>query len=131
MERQKLCESLDKIVLTCADSTREEVAPLQPPEPYLELDDGSYSCNFCGKKYKMLGSLNTHLSKNHAVANAVSFECRNCKKKCETQFKLTRHLKTCKYVNYMTLRYEIYDTLTTVLSKYGKRLELFVNKFYQ
>ena len=81
MERQKLCESLEKIVLTSADSTREEVAPLQPPEPYLELDDGSYSCNFCGKKYKMLGSLNTHLSKNHAVANAVSFECRNCKKK--------------------------------------------------
>ena len=30
-------------------------------------------------------------------------------------------------MNYMTLRYEIYDTLTIVLSKYGKRLELFGN----
>ena len=30
-------------------------------------------------------------------------------------------------MNYMTLRYEIYDTLTIVFSKYGKRLELFGN----
>ena len=96
VERQKLCESLEKIVLSCEDFTRDEVVPLQPPEPYLELEDGSYSCNFCGKAYKMLGSLNKHLEKNHAVSNAVSFECPSCQKKFETKFKLTRHSKACK-----------------------------------
>ena len=95
-ERRQYCDSLSKTILSTSNSTRKEVVPLHPVQPYQELDDGTYSCSFCNRCYKQLGSLAKHLDTNHAITNAVSFKCPKCQKSFESKFQLTRHGKTCK-----------------------------------
>ena len=46
-------------------------------ELFSKLTDGSYICNICDKKYKLVGPLKKHLEVNHKVNNAVTFKCRN------------------------------------------------------
>lgn len=94
-ERKLYCDSLSKTLLTSSLS-KKDVLPLQPAQPYQEHDDGTYSCSYCARSYKQLGSLAKHLDTNHAITNAVSFKCSTCGKSFETKFKLTRHVKTCK-----------------------------------
>ena len=58
--------------------------------PYLKRQDG-YDCKACGKRYKNLGSMKTHMVKNHGIVNSVVFVCKSCTKSFDTQKKLTRH----------------------------------------
>ena len=96
LERKTHCEMLPKILLSSSDSDREPVEPINPPQPYLELENGTLSCAYCGKNYKLIGSLKNHLAKNHALIDVVTFQCAVCRKCFDTKFKLTRHNKTCK-----------------------------------
>ena len=74
--------------------SKPEVLEAQPldGQPYSQLDNGSYGCNFCGKIYKQLGSLKKHLNSNHELQDLVSlFLCRKCNKLFYTKKKLSRH----------------------------------------
>lgn len=95
-ERKKYCDSIPKINLSSTDSSREQAGPIHPLEPYMEMEDGTFSCSYCAKVYKQLASLKKHLEKNHALVNAVTFSCALCRKCFETKFQLTRHNKKCK-----------------------------------
>ena len=91
--REEESSFVSHVSLSSSDSNQEEVAPINPPEPFLQLDDGTYSCGFCAKRYKQLASLSKHLEKNHALVNAVIFSCAGCKKSFDSKFQLTRHNK--------------------------------------
>ena len=94
VERTKYCKTLTKIVLSSNESDREALAPQQPLQPFEVLEDGSFSCSYCGKNYKLIGSLKKHLEKNHAILNAIVFKCETCGKTFETKCQETRHMKS-------------------------------------
>ena len=95
-ERTQYCQSQSKVVISSCDSSREAVEPQLPLQPFVVLEDGSFSCSYCAKSYKLIGSLKKHLEKNHALINAVIFKCDSCGKAFESKFRQTRHMKTCK-----------------------------------
>ena len=92
-ERKEYCKAMEKILLS--KSGEKDVAPILPATPYTELDNANFSCNFCGKIYKQLRSLKTHLEKNHKIIDVISYMCKKCNKTFDTKYKLTRHNKNC------------------------------------
>ena len=92
-ERKEYCTSIRKILLS--RGKEKEVAPVIPEHPYKEHSNNTYSCNYCGKIYKQLSSLRSHLEKNHKIVDVISYVCKKCSKVFETKYKLTRHQKTC------------------------------------
>ena len=93
-ERKRYCQSLQKIILSAKRC--EEVEPVVPRQPYSELENGTYVCNYCGKPYKMVGSLQKHLEKNHKIEDAICFTCKKCNKVFDRKAKLSRHQKSCQ-----------------------------------
>ena len=60
------------------------------PEPF-NTNGEDFTCTACGKVYKRLGSMKTHVEKNHGIMNSIVFFCKKCNKKFDTKKKLTRH----------------------------------------
>ena len=54
--------------------------------PYKEVG-GKFQCNKCAKVYVQMGSLVTHLSKNHNITNVVAFRCKECNSTFDSQKK--------------------------------------------
>ena len=87
--RSAFLASIDAINL---ESEPEVVMPESVKnEPYILLENGNYSCNFCGKSYKHLGYMKKHLNLNHELKDLVSFVCKRCNKLFDTKKQLTRH----------------------------------------
>ena len=77
-EEKKVCEREKNIA--------EEKKPA-----YALNNDGTFTCDTCGKIYKQIGSMKKHLESNHSIFESISFLCKQCNKVFQTKKKLTRH----------------------------------------
>ena len=77
VERTAHCREQTRIVLGL-DENSTPVLPLEPSLPYRQHENGSHACNYCGKQYKQLASLNKHLDKNHQLKDVITYQCDKC-----------------------------------------------------
>ena len=73
---------------TCT-TTKMEAPTTSMEEPFGTNEDGTLTCNSCGKKYKKVGYMRKHLL-THGVTKML-LQCKKCQKTFKTQKKLTRH----------------------------------------
>ena len=100
--RAKLLEKVETSVLETKENDlsglesaeMEDDKPMTPSVdnlmPYTMVKE-EFQCKECKKVYKKLGSLKTHLEKNHKIFDTILFICKKCTKKFDTQKQLSRH----------------------------------------
>ena len=73
-----------------ATGTNNEAPTTSTKEPFVTNEDGTLTCNSCGKRYKQMGYMRKHLL-THGVSETL-LECKKCQKTFDAQKKLTRHV---------------------------------------
>ena len=85
-DRELLCP-------TVAENAAQEV--VEESEVFRQVAPGQFVCLRCGRPYKQLGSLQSHLRKVHGIQDEIIYSCSRCNASHNTQKQLTRHQEKC------------------------------------
>ena len=89
-KRDDIVSKIEKIDIKPMEEIKETVVDPNL-EPFSEMD-GKKVCNFCAKKYMLIGPLLKHLKTNHGIGDeATKIVCDKCSKEFNTQKQLSRH----------------------------------------
>ena len=89
-KRDEIVSKIKKTDIKPSDELKETVVDPNI-EPFSELE-GKKICNFCAKKYLLIGPLMKHLKTNHGIDNETTkIVCNKCSKEFNTLKQLTIH----------------------------------------
>ena len=89
-KRDEIVSKIKKTDIKPSDELKETLVDPNI-EPFSELE-GKKICNFCAKKYLLIGPLMKHLKTNHGIDNETTkIVCNKCSKEFNTLKQLTRH----------------------------------------
>lgn len=89
-KREDIVSKIVKTDIKPAEDVKETVVDPKI-EPFSDVN-GKKVCNFCAKKYMLIGPLLKHLKSNHGIEDETTkIVCDKCSKEFTTQKQLSRH----------------------------------------
>ena len=80
---------------------------------HVTLNESSFICDSCGKKYQTKSGLQKHLNSKHGASGGnLKLECQTCKLKFTTKGHLEGHVNSHHDLNHMPARFVI-SAITT------------------